>query len=345
MGGCERKRQPHLIMGWKDVLKGDPTAWLLEEDNPSVRFYALRNIEDRDENDPEVQKAHEDIMESTLVKTILQAQKPEGYWATEEDMYLPKYTASTHQLLILAELGATSTPEIEKAVEHVYRFQRNSGHFLMKLPKSEKGRNSIVKDGCCFDGNILFYLNHFGYLDDPRTQKLLKFTYDYYDRENTGWKCRAFPIDQNKVFPVNCFMGRTKLLKVFSKIPEGMRDPEMKEIIKLEVEEILENGVYRYLRKPDGSRKDKAGWKKFGFPLFYQADILEIMGSLTRLGVRDERMQYAIDVILEAQQPDGKWLLKNTYNGKMYIDIEEKHNPSKWVTMRALYVLKNWFEF
>jgi hypothetical protein len=35
------------------------------------------------------------------------------------------------------------------------------------------------------------------------------------------------------------------------------------------VENILENGVYRYLRNSDGTRKDKTGWKRFGFPLFY----------------------------------------------------------------------------
>ena len=199
----------------------------------------------------------------------------------------------------------------------------------------------MVKDGCCFDGNVLFYLNHFGYLDDPRTRKLLEFIYDYYDDENTGWKCRAFPIDPSKVFPVNCFMGRTKLLKAFSMIPQDKRDPEMKRIIELEVEEILENLVYKYLRNPDGSRKDKAGWKRFGFPLFYQADLLEILNTLTRLGVRDERMRDSVDVVINAQQPDGKWLLKNTYNGKMWMDIEEKHMPSKWVTLRAMCVLKN----
>ena len=332
-------------MSWEDTLQADPTGWLLEHDNPSVRYLTLKDIQGRDEGSTEVKEAKSAIMGSALVKIIMAAQKPGGYWEKEENMYLPKYTATTHQLLILAEYGAARTPEIEKAIEHVYRFQRNSGHFLTELPKSEKGRDSVVKDGCCFDGNVLFYLNHFGYLDDPRTRKLLEFIYDYYDDENTGWKCRAFPIDPSKVFPVNCFMGRTKLLKAFSMIPQDKRDPEMKRIIELEVEEILENLVYKYLRNPDGSRKEKAGWKRFGFPLFYQADILEIMGSLTRLGVKDERMQDAIEVILEAQQSDGKWLLKNTYNGKMWMDIEEKHMPSKWITLRAMCVLKKWDEF
>ena len=332
-------------MGSKVEIKRDTLDWLLEPSNPSVRYYTLKNILDLGEDTPEVKTSREAIMNSETVKTVLDTQTPQGYWATEEDFYLPKYTASTHQLLILAEHGATRTPEIMKAIEQVYRFQRNSGHFLTKLPKSEKGRNSIVKDGCCFDGNVLYYLVHFGYLDDPRTQKLLEFIYDYYDKENTGWKCRAFPIDPSKVFPDNCFMGRTKVLKALSIIPEDKRGPEMNEIIELEIEEILENSVFKYLKNPDGSRKEKTGWKKFGFPLFYQADILEILGTLTRLGVKEDRMQDSIDVILNTQQPDGKWLLKNTYNGKMYIDIEEKHKPSKWVTLRALYVLKNWFEF
>ena len=109
-------------MGWKSVLKADSTEWLLEKDNPSVRYFTLREIEVREENDPEVQKAHDEIMESALVKAILQAQKPEGYWENEDNLYLPKYTATTNQMLILAEVGAKKTLEIEKAIEHVYRF-------------------------------------------------------------------------------------------------------------------------------------------------------------------------------------------------------------------------------
>lgn len=330
------------VMGWKNVLKADPTTWLLEKENPSIRYYTLKDIKGLREEDPETQNAHGDIMESTLVKTILTNQNPAGYWENEDNLYQPKYTATTNQLLILAEVGAHRTPMIEKAIEHVYRFQRNSGHFLTELPKSEKGRNSIVKDGCCYDGNILYYLNHFGYLEDPRTKRLLEFTYDYYDWDNTGWKCRAYPIDPSRVFPRNCYMGATKLLKVFSMIPKSKRDPKMNEIIKLEVEKILDNKVYRYLRNPDGSRKDKAGWKRFGFPLFYQADLLEVLDTLTRLDVKDERMHDAIEVVLNAQQPDGRWLLKNTYNGKMWMDIEVKHKPSKWITLRALRVLKKW---
>lgn len=322
----------------------DIIDWLLERDNPSVRYWTLRDIFEESENDPMIKEAKKKIMQSKIVRVILGAQNSRGYWVQDENMYLPKYKATTHQLLMLAELGATKTPMIDKAIEHVYLFQRNNGHFLTKLPKSERGKNSVVKDGCCFDGNILYYLNHFGYLEDPRTAKLLDFIYEYYDDINTGWKCRAYPINPEKVFPLNCYMGATKILKAFSMIPEKKRDKRMKEIIDLETEKILLNQVYRYLRNLDG-RKDKAGWKRFGFPLFYQGDLLEVMVTLTRLGIQDERMNNALRIIHEARQKDDKWVLKNSFNGKMWIDIEEKNKPSKWVTLRALYVLRNWNKF
>jgi hypothetical protein len=50
-----------------------------------------------------------------------------------------------------------------------------------------------------------------------------------------------------------------------------------------------------------------------------------------------------IELVKAAQGDDGRWLLKHTFNGKMWIDIEEKHKPSKWITLRALRVLKRFY--
>ena len=322
------------------VSQTEITSWLLESDNPSVRFWALQDLMDRKSSDPAVRAAQDEIMDSPQVKLILGKQQLGGWWIEERDMYLPKYKATTHSLLILAELGAKRTSAIENGVEFMFRFQRNSGHFLTKLPTTEKGKASIVKDGCCLDGNILYYLVNFGYIDDPRTRKLLDFIVDNHSLDSSGWKCRSYPINPEGVFPKNCYMGAIKMLRAFSHIPIQNRSTEIKAVINREVENILDNRIFRYLRNPDGSRKDKAGWKRFGFPLFYQSDALEVLDTLTRLGIHDERMQPAIDAVLKARQPDGRWLLENTFNGKMLIDIEEKGIPSKWITLRALRILK-----
>jgi hypothetical protein len=115
----------------------------------------------------------------------------------------------------------------------------------------------------------------------------------------------------------------------------------MNRIIDQVVEVVLENQIYKYLRNPDGSRKEKFGWKRFGFPLFYNSDILDVLLSLARLNILDSRIQDALAVIINTQQPDGKWILKHTFNGKFWCDIEQKGKPSKWITLRALQVLKH----
>jgi hypothetical protein len=329
-------------MSSEEIVDKGIIDWLLAQDNPSVRFWALQQLVGKTPTDPEVVATQRIVMKSPCVGAILQAQTPEGYWGKKESMYLPKYTATTHTLLILAELGAASTPAVRKALEFMFSFQRNSGHFWPTAPKSEKGKASAVTDGCCFDGNILFYLTHFGYIEDSRTKKLIDFLVKNHSSRDYGWQCRSYPINRAGVFPVNCYMGAVKVLKAFSSIPVNKRSPEVRKIIEEETESILANRVYKYLRGQKGERKDKEGWKRFGFPLFYQSDALEVLDVLTSLGVCDSRMKDAIELVEQARRPDGRWLLKNTFNGKMLCNIEAKGKPSKWVTLRAARVLKRW---
>jgi len=332
-------------MSWENFARKEVLDWLLGPENPSVRFWALRQLKNKQLNSPEVVEVQNAIMTSPCVKTILKAQKGEGQWVQYDDMYNPKYTATTHTLLILAELGAKRNQQIEKAIEHLFQFQRNSGHFLRDLPKTEKGKDSVVKDGCCLDGNILYYLIHFDYLNDPRTRRLIDFQIEYHSDDDGGWMCRAFPIDKSKVFPTNCYMGGVKVLKALARIPVEGRSSDLKRIIKQEADIILENEIFNYLRNPNSSRKAKAGWKKFGFPLFYQSDILEVLDVLTELGVKDDRMQESVDLVLESRNERGSWDLKNTFNGKMLCEIEKKNAPSKWITLRALRMLKRYYNY
>jgi hypothetical protein len=330
-------------MRWEEFGSRDVMEWLLEPENPSVRFWALQQLEVKRKDDPDVLEAQNAITSSACVNAILEAQKGEEHWHSYDDVYNPKYTATTHNLLILAELGAKKLPQIERAIEYLFKFQRNSGHFLTDLPKTEKGKDSTKKDACCIDGNILYYLIHFGYLDDPRTKKLIDFQVEYHSDDGGGWKCRAYPIDRSKVFPTNCYMGGIKVLKALARIPGEARSPDLKRIIMQESELILDNQVFKYLRHPDGSRKEKAGWKRFGFPLFYQSDVLEVLDVLSELGVHDERMQESVDLVFESRNESGTWDLMNTFNGKMLCDIETKKKPSKWVTLRALRVLHRYY--
>ena len=318
-------------------LLKDTVPWLLEEDNPSVRYWTLKDILQKSASDHEVKKAQKDIMESHTVTTILKNQSPDGFWASSENPYLPKYKATYHQLLILSELGASVCTQIKKAIEHVFTYQYNSGHFSFKQIKTERGKKSKLTDGACLTGNILRFLIHFGYLPDERTQKAINFLVNTHEN---GWSCRAYPIDKEKVFPQNCYMGGVNPLIAFSMIPEKERTNKIKDIINQEVEIYLENEIFMYLKDEKGEKKAKFGWRRFGFPLFYQSDALEVLDVLTRLGVTDDRMKKALDLVLSKKDENGRWILENTFNGKMWVDIEEKGYPSKWITLKAVRVLK-----
>ena len=55
-------------------------------------------------------------------------------------------------------------------------------------------------------------------------------------------------------------------------------------------------------------------------------------------------MDEAIDLLRSKQQPDGSWLLENTYPGKVHFALEDGDGrPSRWNTLRALRVL-SWYE-
>ena len=91
-------------------------------------------------------------------------------------------------------------------------------------------------------------------------------------------------------------MGAAKALKALSEIPENKRSADVRAMIEKGAEYILKHHIYK--RSHDLNLVAKPGWLKFGFPLMYQTDALEILGILTKLGYRDKRMQEAIDVLI-----------------------------------------------
>ena len=65
------------------ILKANPLPWLLEKDNPSVRYLALTEIMDLPPSHPEASEAKAAIMESGTVPNILAKQNDQGRWLLE----------------------------------------------------------------------------------------------------------------------------------------------------------------------------------------------------------------------------------------------------------------------
>jgi hypothetical protein len=330
---------------WKSKLNANSITWLLEDNNPSVKYFTLIDVLERAENDPEVRKTKEEIMKKGVVPKILAKQKDGGYWEDSQKFYTAKYKGAVWQIIILAELGADGKNDrIRRACEFILdnSQDRESNGFSIWVSAKAGGRFSGVIP--CLTGNLVYSLIKLGYLKDERVQNSINWitTYQRFDDgiKDTpkDWPYERWVICWGKH---SCHMGVVKALKALAEIPFNQRNKKAKNTIEEGAEYLLKHHIYK--RSHDLSRVSKPGWLRFGFPLMYQTDVLEILGILTRLGYHDERMLEAIDLLISKQDDQGKWKLRSTFNGRFQTNIEQKGKPSKWITLNALRVLKNFY--
>jgi hypothetical protein len=133
-------------------------------------------------------------------------------------------------------------------------------------------------------------------------------------------------------------MGVAKSLKALSVIPADRRTPAVSAKINQLTEYFLLHHLYK--KSHNLAEVAKPGWLKPGFPLMYQTDILELLDIFAACNIWDPRLQDALDIITSKRLPDGHWKLENSFNGKMNVRIEQKGKPSKWITLKAMRILR-----
>jgi hypothetical protein len=337
-------------MKWLEQLNADPLPWLLEADSelPSVRYFTLFDLLDYPADDPEILEARGDLMATGPVPTILEAQNPEGYWSKPGPGYYPKYRGSVWQIIILALLGTDpSHPRVQAGCEYLLSNNPSpNGGF------SYNGKNAGLIH--CLQGNLCAALIDLGYSDDPRLKKALdwlarsitgegispakerKAPVRYLRSGNSG---PGFPCSANDHLP--CAWGAIKVMRALSKVADEARSPSIQAAVKTGVEFLFSRdpAVADY---PMGySEKPNRSWYKFGFPQGYVSDVLQNLEVLTALGhSSDPRLKSGLEMLLAKQGINSRWNMDYTYNGKTWADVEKIKLPSKWVTLRALRVLK-----
>lgn len=331
---------------WKSILNANSIPWLLKDNNPSVKYFTLIDVLEKEENDLEARKTKEEIMKKGVVPKILDKQKEGGYWEDSQNFYTAKYKGTVWQIIILAELGADGKDDrIRKACEFILENSQDHGsNGFSTWVSTKKGEGRAAGVIPCLTGNLVYSLIKLGYLKDERVQNSIKWitTYQRFDdgikNAPKDWPYERWVICWGKH---SCHMGVVKALKALAEIPPNQRNRKVKNTIEEGVEYLLKHHIYK--RSHNLGRVSKPGWLRFGFPLMYQTDVLEILGILTRLGYHDERMQEAIDLLISKQDNQGKWKLESTFNGRFQTNIEHKGKASKWITLNALKVLKNFY--
>jgi hypothetical protein len=315
--------------------------WLLERDaeNPGVRYFALRDLLDFPEEDREVRQARRRIMQSGPVPTILRAQRPDGTWVKRGSGYSPKYRGTVWQVMLLAELGADpADARVRKGCEALLEGGlASNGAFSANAGTPPSGALH------CLNGNMLQALQRLGFRDDPRVRKALDWQVGAILGEGdvkfykSGTSGPGFACGINLGQP--CAWGAAKAMNALLEVPPRNRTRRMKRALQAGVDFLLS----RDPADADYPYTDRVSltWFRAGFPLSYWSDVLEVTWILVRMGYAgDPRLSRALDWIIEKRDGQGRWKLRNSLNGKMWIDIEHRGKPSKWVTLRAMRVLK-----
>jgi hypothetical protein len=321
------------------------TEWLLEIDNPSVRYLTLTSLLDKPDDDKKVTEAKKAIMAYGVVPEILALQNEDGSWGLPEMFYRNKYAGTVWTLMVLAEMGADKDdPRIKKTCEFILKHAQepeSGGFSCCESVKTGAGLPSGVVP--CLTGNMVYTLIKLGWLSDERLTKAIDWIVKY-QRTDDGVENAPSGAPYEKYAMCwgkhSCHMGVAKALKALAAIPPENRSEAVNNKIDEMAEYFLTHHIYK--KSHNLSEISRPGWLKFGFPLMYQTDILELLEMFVFLGIKDERLIDAVEIIKSKQLPDGTWKLENSNNGKMIIRIENKGKPSKWITLKALNVLKEY---
>jgi hypothetical protein len=291
-------------------LKADPIPWLLEPENPSVRYWTLVDILDRPADAQETRAA---IAQQPLVQELLAGQHPEGYWGDDETK--PMTAAGT--LGVLGVLYMHGVEPDERTAAGCNSFLHSCQNECGGLSMVKTRRSGIFP---CTTGPHLPMLVYFGLGDDPRVRQAFAFVIEDAGRDDA--------LDCGRYQHQDCLWGAIAALDGLAVLPADMRSPNSEAVVRRLADALLDAG-YDF----EGEHKR---WLTFGVPRAW--DLLSALRALAAHGYgRDPRFRPLLDLVLARQDGQGRWLCGST---SRTWPLEKRNRPSKWVTLDALRLLK-----
>ncbi len=323
--------------------------WLLEPEDPGVRYLALRDLVKA--GGKELETAKKTAHTKGPIAGLLAKMENEGYWGRPGTGHFPLYFDTPWVLILLAQLGADIVMDKRIATACNYLLDNGLteyGHFTTQgTPRGTWP---------CQQGNLCGSLLELGCTDHrletaydmmarivtgegiaPLTDKKAALRYYAAEMCGPGYACGG-------TYRKPCAWAAVKILLAFGKLPAKKRTPMIKTAIEMGVDFLLSTdpaaAEYPPGISPKPDPKPSQNWWKFGFPSFYVTDVLQNVEALARLGYgKDPRLANAILLIKDKRDEKGRWAMEHNYAGRILLDFGLKKQPNKWVTLRALRVL------
>ncbi|NHN55302.1 hypothetical protein G9U51_05825 [Calidifontibacter sp. DB0510] len=308
------------------------TEWLLDAD-PAIRWQVMRDLTDAPANEVAAERAR--VATEGWGRRLLDLQV-NGQWAdgacfpgedwqpspeVTGDPDAQPWTATLPTLRLLREFGIDpADPRVRAAVEGVREHARWEY-------AGEPFFDGEVEP--CINGGTVALGAYFGGVDmTPLVQRLIGE-----QLPDGGWNCEA-----ERGSTRSSYHSTICVLDGLAEYERAGGSLEVSEARQRGEEYLLERGLFRRLSTGEVADEE---FLRFAFPTQWHYDLLWGLDYFRSLGgAPDPRLGDAIELVRAAQQPDGRWLLGATHPGLVHFALEAEGSPSRWITLRALRVLR-----
>lgn len=315
---------------------GSVIEWLLDTD-PSIRWQVMRDLLDVPE--PEWMAERAKVETEGWGARLLSYQDEDGQWAGGS--FLPSnfdprewsergqpWTATTFSLTQLREWGLD--PSSDRAKRTVELIGANSRWDEGGQPYWE----GEVEE--CINGRTVADGAYFGVDVSSIVERLVGQRL-----EDGGWNCERIngSIRSSFASTINVLEG----LLEYEKATDGT--PESKLARKSGEEYLLKRNLFR--RLSSGEPADER-FLSFLHPNRWHYDVLRALDYFRFSAIHtgadpDPRLGEAVDHLRSRRSKDGTWPLDWSPTGRVWFKVDEGlGEPSRWVTLRALRVLRWW---
>jgi len=311
----------------------DPNIDFLMAGDPAIRWQTLRDLLGAPEAEWQTERRR--TLETGWGAQLLAHQDANGIWGG--GLYSPKWISSTYTLLALIHLGlpADHAPARQGARLLLDRMlgETCDAEFERKLKDMDR----------CIVGMLLQIAAYFDVGDPPRLRvivgNLLRET-----MPDGGWNCRKGRKMSNRPEPHHSSFHTTfNVLDGLREYVEQGRGPRGEEILSAEAGARQLMLQHRLVYSDHTGQVINDHFTRLAYPYRWHYSVLRGLEYFARSGApRDAGAQDAMELLMAKRGEDGLWPLEHKYAAKEYFTMERIGKPSRWVTLRALRVLKWW---
>jgi hypothetical protein len=325
--------------------------WLLDSDSdPAIRWQAMRDLTDAAPSAIAAERAR--VTREGLGAAILARQKADGSWRREG---APAWLTTLFTLQLLRSTGIDPTDlAVSRALalpESTLCWDCTPGNWDLR-PVTNTGNPFFQgEEEPCINGGVLALGGYFAHPNEKLARRLLSE-----QLPDGGWNCDAPKSQRSSFHTTICVLeGLLEYERAITESSSGASQarPQVHANVitaarRRAEEYLLDRNLFR--RKSTGEIAN-AEFLELAFPPRYHYDILRALDYFRAASIfagtkskPDPRITEAIQLIESKRQPDGRWLLENSYDEALALPLTETvGQPSRWNTLRALRVLR-WFD-